>query len=125
MAYEIMEKNSADVAHGRFSRRNLAPRVALRTAYVAVCALVAAALPFFGDIVGVVGAVGFIPLDFILPVVMYNTALAPPRRSPVYLANVAIMVVFTGVGVIGAVASVRKLALDAGKFKLFSDNVVD
>jgi len=125
VAYEIMEKNSADVAHGRFSRRNLAPRVALRTAYVAVCALVAAALPFFGDIVGVVGAVGFIPLDFILPVVMYNTALAPPRRSPVYLANVAIMVVFTGVGVIGAVASVRKLALDAGKFKLFSDNVVD
>ncbi|XP_066364644.1 probable GABA transporter 2 [Miscanthus floridulus] len=125
VAYEIMEKNSADVAHGRFSRRNLAPRVALRTAYVAACALVAAALPFFGDIVGVVGAVGFIPLDFILPVVMYNTALAPPRRSPVYLANVAIMVVFTGVGVVGAVASVRKLALDAGKFKLFSDNVVD
>ncbi|RCV43909.1 hypothetical protein SETIT_9G332300v2 [Setaria italica] len=126
VAYEIMEKNSADVAHGRFSRRNLAPRVALRTAYVAACALVAAALPFFGDdIVGVVGAVGFIPLDFILPVVMYNMALAPPRRSPVYLANVAIMVVFTGVGVIGAVASVRKLALDAGKFKLFSENVVD
>ena len=80
----------------------------------------AAALPFFGDVVGVVGTVGFIPLDFVLPVVMYNVALATPRCSPVYLANVAIMVVFTGVGVIGAVASVRKLALDAGKFKLFS-----
>ncbi|PUZ64558.1 hypothetical protein GQ55_3G152400 [Panicum hallii var. hallii] len=125
VAYEIMEKNSADVAHGRFSRRNLVPRVALRTAYVAACAFVAAMLPFFGDIVGVVGAVGFIPLDFVLPVVMYNMALAPPRRSPVYLANVAIMAVFTGVGVIGAVASVRKLVLDADKFKLFSDNVVD
>ncbi|KAL6848747.1 hypothetical protein ACP4OV_021330 [Aristida adscensionis] len=125
VAYEIMEKNSADAARGRFSRRNLAPRVALRTAYVAACAFVAAMLPFFGDIVGVVGAVGFIPLDFVLPVVMYNMELAPPRRSPVYLANVAIMVVFTGVGVIGAVASVRKLVLDAGKFKLFSDTVVD
>nr|CAB3464314.1 unnamed protein product [Digitaria exilis] len=125
VAYEIMEKNSADVAHGRFSRRNLVPRVALRTAYVAACAFVAAMLPFFGDIVGVVGAVGFIPLDFVLPVVMYNIALAPPRRSPVYLVNVTIMVVFIGVGVIGAVASVRKLVLDAGKFKLFSDNVVD
>ncbi|XP_062180760.1 probable GABA transporter 2 [Phragmites australis] len=125
VAYEIMEKNSADAARGRFSRRNLIPRVALRTAYVAACAFVAAMLPFFGDIVGVVGAVGFIPLDFVLPVVMYNMALAPPRRSPVYLANVAIMVVFTGVGVIGAVSSVRKLVLDAGKFKLFSDTVVD
>ena len=103
----------------------MAPRFALRTAYVAACALMAAALPFFGDVVGVVGTVGFIPLDFVLPVVMYNVALATPRCSPVYLANVAIMVVFTGVGVIGAVASVPKLALDAGKFKLFSDNVVD
>ncbi|CAL4909775.1 unnamed protein product [Urochloa decumbens] len=125
VAYEIMEKSSADAARGRFSRRNLAPRVALRTAYVAACALVAAMLPFFGDIVGVVGAVGFVPLDFVLPVVMYNMALAPPRRSPVYVANVAIMAVFTGVGVVGAVASVRKLVLDAHKFKLFSDNVVD
>ncbi|GJM89884.1 hypothetical protein PR202_ga06109 [Eleusine coracana subsp. coracana] len=79
-----MEKNLVDVTHGQFSKRNLVPRVALRTAYVAACAFVAAMLPFFGDIVGVVGAVGFIPLDFVLPVVMYNIALAPPRRSLVY-----------------------------------------
>jgi hypothetical protein len=99
--------------------------VALRTGYVAACAFVAAALPFFGDIVGVVGAVGFIPLDFVLPVVMYNVALAPPRRSLVYVANVVIVFVFTAVGVIGAVASVRKLVLDAGQFKPFSDHVVE
>ncbi|XP_051210580.1 probable GABA transporter 2 [Lolium perenne] len=125
VAYEIMEKRSADAAHGRFSRRNLVPRVALRTGYVAACAFVAAALPFFGDIVGVVGALGFIPLDFVLPVVMYNVALAPPRRSLVYVAHVVIIIVFTAVGVIGAVASVRKLVLDAGQFKPFSDHVVD
>jgi hypothetical protein len=56
---------------------------------------------------------------------MYNMALAPPRRSPVFLANTAVMVLFAGVGAIGAFASIRKLALDAGKFKLFSNNVVD
>jgi hypothetical protein len=99
--------------------------VALRTGYVAACAFVAAALPFFGDIVGVIGAVGFIPLDFVLPVVMYNVALAPSRKSPVYVVNVVIIALFTAVGVIGAVASVRKLVLDAGQFKLFSDHVVD
>jgi hypothetical protein len=38
---------------------------------------------------------------------------------------VAIIVVFTAVGLIGAFASVRKLVLDAGQFKLFSDQVVD
>ncbi|XP_062224733.1 probable GABA transporter 2 [Phragmites australis] len=124
VAYEIIEKNSADAARGRFSRRNLAPRVALRTAYVAGCALVAAMLPFFGEIIAVVGAVGYIPLDVIIPVVMYNMALAPrSRRSPAFLANAAIMAVFIVLGVIGAVASVRKLALNAGRFKLFSDGL--
>uniref|UniRef100_A0A0E0JLA8 Amino acid transporter transmembrane domain-containing protein n=1 Tax=Oryza punctata TaxID=4537 RepID=A0A0E0JLA8_ORYPU len=125
VAYEIMEKNSADATRGKFSRRNVVPRLLLRTLYLAFCAFMAAMLPFFGDIVGVVGAVGFIPLDFVLPVVMYNIALAPPRRSPMFLANTAIMVVFSGVGAIGAFASIRKLVLDAGQFKLFSNNVVD
>jgi hypothetical protein len=72
--------------------------------------------------VGVIGSVGFIPLDFVIPVVMYNMAVSPPRRSVVYITNSVIMVVFTGVGVIGAVASVRKLVLNAGRFKLFSDH---
>ncbi|PWZ34180.1 putative GABA transporter 2 [Zea mays] len=125
VAYEIMEKGSADAARGRFSSRNLVPRLLLRTLYLAFCALMAAMLPFFGDIVGVVGAVGFVPLDFVLPVLMYNMALAPPRRSPVFLANAAVMVVFAGVGAIGAFATIRKLVLDADKFKLFSNNVVD
>jgi amino acid permease len=125
VAYEIMEKNSADVAQGRFSRRNLIPRLLFRTLYLAFCAFIAAMLPFFGDIVGVVGAVGFIPLDFVLPVLMYNMALAPPRRSAVFIANTIVMVLFVGVGGIGAFASIRKLVLDAGEFKLFSNNVVD
>ncbi|CAM0953499.1 unnamed protein product [Alopecurus aequalis] len=122
VAYEVMEKMLADPAQGRFSRRNLVPRLGLRTMYVAFCAFVAAALPFFGAIVGVIGSVGFIPLDFVIPVIMYNMAVSPPRRSVVYLTNSVIMVVFTGVGVIGAVASVRKLVLNAGRFKLFSDH---
>ena len=58
---------------------------------------------------------------------MYNMALAAPRGggrwSPAYAANVAIMVVFIGLGVIGAVASVRKLAINAGRFKLFSNGL--
>ncbi|GJM93873.1 hypothetical protein PR202_ga10465 [Eleusine coracana subsp. coracana] len=125
VAYEIMEKNSADVQQGRFSRRNLIPRLVFRTLYLAFCAFIAAMLPFFGDIVGVVGAVGFIPLDFVLPVLLYNMALAPPRWSLVFIVNTTVMVLFVGVGGIGAFASIRKLVLDASEFKLFSNNVVD
>ncbi|KAJ1386071.1 Amino acid transporter, transmembrane domain [Sesbania bispinosa] len=125
VAYEIMEKKSADVNQGIFSRRNLIPRLVLRTIYMILCGFVAAMLPFFGDINGVVGAIGFIPLDFILPMLLYNMACKPPKSSLIYWINISIMVVFTGVGITGAFSSIRKLVLDANQFKLFANDVVD
>ncbi|KAK3000702.1 hypothetical protein RJ639_022463 [Escallonia herrerae] len=125
VAYEIMEKKSADVKKGMFSKRNLIPRIILRTLYMMFCGFFAAMLPFFGDINGVVGAVGFIPLDFILPMLLYNMTYKPPRSSFTYWINTSIMIVFTGAGLLGAFSSIRKLVHDANKFKLFSDDVVD
>ncbi|KAL7167672.1 hypothetical protein ACSBR2_038185 [Camellia fascicularis] len=125
VAFEIMEKKSADVKQGLFSKRNLVPRLILRTLYMIFCGFFAAMLPFFGDINGVVGAIGFIPLDFILPMLLYNMTFKPPRSSLTYWINVSIMVAFTGAGIMGSFSSIRKLVLDANKFKLFSSNVVD
>lgn len=120
-----MEKNSADINRGVFSKRNLVPRLILRTLYMIFCAFVAAMLPFFGDLVGVAGAIGFIPLDFILPMLLYNMAIKPDKKSFIFCFNIAIMVVFTCIGLMGAFSSTRKLILDAHKFKLFSDDVVE
>ncbi|PWA42041.1 transmembrane amino acid transporter family protein [Artemisia annua] len=125
VAYEIMETKSADVNQGMFSKRNLIPRIILRSLYMIFCGFFAAMLPFFGDINGVVGALGFIPLDFILPMLLYNITYKPSRSSLIYWINNIIMVVFTGVGLLGSFSSIRKLVLDASKFKLFSDDVVD
>ncbi|KAL5989205.1 hypothetical protein ACLOJK_010095 [Asimina triloba] len=125
VAYEIMEKKSADVNQGMFSKRNLIPRLIFRTVYMVCCAFLAAMLPFFGDINGIVGAVGFIPLDFILPMLLYNMTYKPSRTSFTFWLNASIIVVFTGTGLLGAFASVRKLVLDANKFQLFSNDVVD
>lgn len=125
MAYEMIEKKSADVNQGKFSRRNVIPRLILRAIYMIFCGFVAAMLPFFGDINAVIGAVGFIPLDFVLPMALYNLAVKPSTRSFTYWINIFIMVVFTGVGLLGAFSSVRELVLDANKFKLFSNDVVD
>ncbi|KAH9719239.1 putative GABA transporter 2 [Citrus sinensis] len=125
VAFEIMEKKSADVKQGLFSKRNLIPRLILRTLYMMFCGFMAAMLPFFGDINGVVGAIGFIPLDFILPMLLYNMTHKPPKTSIIYWTNISIMAVFTGAGFMGAFSSTRKLILDANKFKLFSSDVVD
>ncbi|KAH9625299.1 hypothetical protein KSS87_000597 [Heliosperma pusillum] len=125
VAFEVMEKKSADTKQGMFSKRNLIPRLILRSVYMILCGFFAAMLPFFGDINSVVGAIGFIPLDFILPMLLYNMTFKPSKSSSIYWINVSIMVVFTGVGLLGAFASVRKLVLDANQFKLFSNNFVD
>lgn len=120
-----MEKQSADVKQGMFSKRNLIPRLILRTLYVTFCGFMAAMLPFFGDINGVVGAIGFIPLDFVLPMLLYNMTYKPQKSSLTYWINISIIIVFTGAGIMGAFSSIRKLVLDAYKFKLFSSDVVD
>ncbi|GLU05946.1 hypothetical protein SLE2022_230190 [Rubroshorea leprosula] len=125
VAYEIMEKQSADVNQGMFSKRNLIPRVVLRTLYMIFCGFVAAMLPFFGDIRGVVGAIGFIPLDFVLPMLLYNMTYNPPKSSCTYWINIFIIIAFTGVGILGSFSSIRKLVLDAKNFKLFNSKVVD
>ncbi|KAB2000861.1 hypothetical protein ES319_D12G260300v1 [Gossypium barbadense] len=125
VAYEIMEKQSADVNQGMFSKRNLIPRLILRTLYVILCGFMAAMLPFFGDINGVIGAIGFIPLDFVLPMLLYNMTYKPKTSSLIYWINLFIMVVFIGAGIMGAFSSIRKLVVDANKFKLFSSDVVD
>ncbi|KAG8375080.1 hypothetical protein BUALT_Bualt10G0063000 [Buddleja alternifolia] len=125
VAYEIMEKKSADANKGMFSKRNLIPRIILRSLYVIFCGFIGAMLPFFGDISAVVGAIGFIPLDFVLPMLLYNMTYKPIKSSPVYWINNSIIVVFTCVGIMGTFSSTRKLILDAKQFKLFSSDVVD
>ncbi|KAK8644696.1 hypothetical protein V6N13_123996 [Hibiscus sabdariffa] len=125
VAYDIMEKQSADVKQGMLSKRNLIPRIILRTLYVMFCGFMAAMLPFFGDISAVVGAIGFIPLDFILPMLLYNMTYKPSRSTLTYWVNLSIIIVFTGVGIMGSFSSIRKLILDANQFKLFSSDVVD
>lgn len=125
VAYEMLEKNTADIKQSKFSKRNLVPRLILRTVYMVLCGFLAAMLPFFGDIVAVVGAIGFIPLDFILPMLLYNITIGTSKCSAVHWLNNFIMIVFTGVGIMGAFASIRKMVLDAHHFKLFSNDVVN
>lgn len=38
-----------------------------RSIYVVVVTFVAATLPFFADLMGLIGAIGFIPMTFIMP----------------------------------------------------------
>ncbi|KAI5577716.1 hypothetical protein POPTR_009G149900v4 [Populus trichocarpa] len=118
---EVLENTFSDPKRKEFSARNVIPRAVSRSMSVIIATTIAAMLPFFGDINSLIGAFGFIPLDFVLPVVFFNLTFKPSKRSIVFWLNVTIAVVFSAVGVIAAVAAVRQIGLDAKTYRLFAN----
>ncbi|KAL0317324.1 UNVERIFIED_CONTAM: GABA transporter 1 [Sesamum angustifolium] len=117
----VIERKFADPKMGELSIRNTIPRLVFRSLSVIVATTLAAMLPSFGDIMALFGAFGCIPLDFILPMVFYNVTFKPSKKSLMFWGNTAIAVVSTVLAVVGAVASVRQIVLDAKTYKLFAN----
>ncbi|KAL5765597.1 hypothetical protein ACOSP7_016214 [Xanthoceras sorbifolium] len=118
---EVLERTLGDPMSKEFSLRNVIPRVISRSLSVVIATTIAAMLPFIGDVNAVIGAFGFMPLDFVLPVVFFNITFKPSKRSLVFWLNVIIAVVFSTLGVIAAVAAVRQIGLDAKTYRLFAN----
>lgn len=117
----IIDRKFANPKKSEFSTRNMVPRLVFRTLSVVAAATVAAMLPFFGDMMALAGALGCIPLDFILPMIFYNVTFKPSKRSLIFWVNTVIAAVSAVLVVVGAVASVRQIILDAKTYKLFAN----
>ncbi|OMP02588.1 Amino acid transporter, transmembrane [Corchorus capsularis] len=111
---ELFEKWFANPKMDQFSARNVIPRLLFRSLSVICATTISAMLPFFGDIMALLGAFGIIPLDFILPMVFYNVTFKPSKKGIVFLGESASAIV-----VIGAVASV--IDFDAKTYSLFAN----
>ncbi|XP_037493137.1 GABA transporter 1 isoform X3 [Jatropha curcas] len=118
---EVLERTFADARSKEFSTRNVVPRIVSRSLSVIISTTIAAMLPFFGDINSLIGAFGFMPLDFILPVVFFNLTFKPSKKSLIFWLNTTIAVVFSALGVIAAIAAVRQMTLDAKTYRLFAN----
>ncbi|KAK9282582.1 hypothetical protein L1049_010799 [Liquidambar formosana] len=118
---EVFEQKFADAKMGQFAVRNVVPRLVSRSISVVIATVLAAMLPFFGDIMALFGAFGFIPLDFILPMIFYNVTFKPSKRSLIFWVNTLIAVFSSVLAVVGAVASVRQIVLDAKTYRLFAN----
>ncbi|KAL0317322.1 UNVERIFIED_CONTAM: GABA transporter 1 [Sesamum angustifolium] len=117
----VIERKFADPKMGELSIRNTIPRLIFRSLSVIIATTLAAMLPFFGDIMALFGAFGCIPLDFILPMVFYNVTFKPSKKSLIFCGNTVIAVVSTVLAVVGAVASVWQIVLNAKTYKLFAN----
>ncbi|MCL7032125.1 hypothetical protein MKW94_013151 [Papaver nudicaule] len=118
---ELLEGQFSDPKSPELSPRNVIPRFISRSLLVVFAVIVAATLPFFGDIIALIGALGFMPLDFMLPVLFYNLTFKQPKQGPIFWLNITIFVVFSIFAAIAAVTAVRQLSLDATTYQLFSN----
>lgn len=102
---------------GGSARMMLPMRLLLRTLYVVGTTLVACAMPFFSDIIGLIGAIVFWPSTVYFPVTMYIKVHAPPawQRAAMQTINVVSFVV----SMLAAVGSVWDIMQDASSYKMF------
>eukprot|EP00884_Botryococcus_braunii_P012819 jgi/Botrbrau1/21538/Bobra.174_2s0041.1 len=84
-------------------------RLIVRCTYVAVVTAVAAFLPFFANLMGLIGAVGFTPMTFIVPCILWIKATKPVGIELWW--NRSIIAVFGTMGILAFIGSVRNLSL--------------
>ncbi|XP_004503904.1 amino acid permease 4-like [Cicer arietinum] len=97
-------------------------RLVWRTVFVVLTTVISMLLPFFNDIVGVIGALGFWPLTVYFPVEMYISQKRIPKWSNRWIWLQIFSVACLVVSVVAAVGSVAGVLLDLKKYKPFQSN---
>ncbi|KAJ1382552.1 Amino acid transporter, transmembrane domain [Sesbania bispinosa] len=90
-----------------------------RTIFVIITTLVSMLLPFFNDIVGLLGALGFWPLTVYFPVEMYIIQKKIPKWSPKWMCLHLLSIACLIVTVASAAGSVAGIILDLQVYKPF------
>ncbi|KIZ06857.1 hypothetical protein MNEG_1089 [Monoraphidium neglectum] len=117
IVYDLIEKK---IIIDRLKLRPTLPvRLVYRTLYVVFTAFVACLLPFFGDIMGLVGALGTTPTSYTIPPIVWLKLKKPPTFSAHWWACWITIVLSASVGVLGALGSIYQLAISAPTFGVF------
>ncbi|GAB4814066.1 hypothetical protein N2152v2_001112 [Parachlorella kessleri] len=94
-------------------------RFSFRWFFVVTTAGLAVCLPFFQDLMGFLGAVGYCPLCFILPCLMWLKTQQALRWYEI-AACWGIIVAFVFVGLTAAIGSIRSLVVHASTYEFFT-----
>ncbi|CAM0908011.1 unnamed protein product [Alopecurus aequalis] len=101
-------------------------RLMYTSVYMAALTLITAAIPFFGDFVSVCGAVGFTPLDFVLPVLLFLKVGKLPKNNPglrraIKTLGSSAAVLFSVFGALACIGAIRAIVLHVKTYKFFHD----
>ncbi|BAU03560.1 hypothetical protein VIGAN_UM128600 [Vigna angularis var. angularis] len=79
-------------------------------------------LPFFNDVLGVIGALGFWPLTVYFPVEMYILQKKIPKWSMTWISLQLMSAVCLIVSILAGLGSVVGVLLDLKRYKPFSSD---
>jgi hypothetical protein len=95
-------------------------RLALRTTYVGLITLVAIVVPFFGDLMALIGAIAITPTTYLLPPLLWLLLKKPARWGFEWLINVGLVASTAAIGVMGTISAVYLLITHAKEFHVLA-----
>ncbi|XP_057975098.1 amino acid permease 3-like [Malania oleifera] len=90
-----------------------------RTSFVITTTVISMLLPFFNDVVGLLGALGFCPLTVYFPVEMYLAQKKIPKWSGKWLCSKILIFACLAVSLVAAAGSIAGIVLDLKAYKPF------
>lgn len=97
-------------------------RLVWRTIFVIISTIISMLLPFFSDIVGILGALGFWPLTVYYPVEMYIVQRKIPKWSRKWLGLQILSVASLIISIAAAAGSIAGVVYDLKVYKPFKFN---
>nr|XP_043633512.1 amino acid permease 3-like [Erigeron canadensis] len=94
-------------------------RLAWRSAFVCLTTLIAMLMPFFNDVVGIMGAFGFWPLTVYFPIEIYIVQKMIPRWSARWILLQSLSVVCLLISLCAATGSIAGVVTDLKTYKPF------
>ncbi|KAA8547037.1 hypothetical protein F0562_003466 [Nyssa sinensis] len=94
-------------------------RLVWRTAFVIVTTVISMLLPFFNDVVGILGAFGFWPLTVYFPIEMYIAQKKIPKWSSRWICLQMLSIACLIISIAAAAGSIAGVVLDLKVYKPF------
>jgi Transmembrane amino acid transporter protein len=91
-------------------------RLVWRTFYVVVTTLIAMLMPFFNDVLGLLGAIGFYPLTIYFPIAVHRIQNKVEHGTAYWWWLMFVDVTFFGVSVLAAFGSILGIVADLRGF---------
>lgn len=93
----------------------------MRMVYVLLCTIVALLIPFFGSLMGLVGAIAVTPTTFLFPPLLWVMYKRPKRWGADWTASWSLVWITGVLGVLGCIGSIYSIIVSWSTFKIFAN----